>query len=77
MYKIDLTVDANGDIITATCGCSKYIPTLCFVLEEFCRIEELRSPQPCTAKLQRWNQPRKRKLDSCNVEDIAFVKYEY
>ena len=86
VYKIDLTIDAKGDIITAMCGCPagvgpsgccKHISALCYALEEFCRIKELRSPQSCTAELQRWNQPRKRKLDCRNVEDISFVKYEY
>ena len=82
VYKIDLTIDAKGDIITAMCGCPagagpsgccKYISALCYALEEFCRIKELRSPQSCTAELQRWNQPRKRRLDCRNVEDRHFI----
>ena len=28
-------------------------------------------------KLQKWNQPWKRKVDACAVDDIDFVKHEY
>ena len=27
--------------------------------------------------MQTWNQPRKRRLDSCSIDDISFVKHEY
>ena len=37
----------------------------------------IKSPESCTSQLQRWNQPRKRKLDACDVSDITFVKHEY
>ena len=50
---------------------------MCYALEEYCRIKELRSPHSCTSQLQKWNQPRKRRLESRSVEDISFVKYEY
>ena len=29
------------------------------------------------SQLQQWNQPRKRKLEPCNVADISFVKHEH
>ena len=62
---------------TGPCGSCKYISALCYALEEVSRIKEVRSPDSCTSQLQRWNQPRKRKLDACDVFDITFVKYEY
>ena len=86
LYKINFMMDSNGEIISATCGCPagvgptascKHISALCYALEEFCRIKELRSPRSCTSELQKWNQPRKRKLDACAVDEITFVKHEY
>ena len=58
-------------------GSCKHISALCYALEEFSRIKQVRSPESCTSQLQRWNQPRKRKLDACDVSDISFVKYEF
>ena len=79
-------MDSNAYVLTASCGCPagagptgscKHICALCYALEKFCEIKRLRSPQLCTSELQKWNQPRKRKLASCPAEDITFVKYEY
>ena len=36
-----------------------------------------RKPESCTSSLQKWNQPHKRKLDACDIDDTVFVKYEY
>lgn len=86
LYSINLTMDSNGYVLTASCGCPagagptascKHVCALCYALEKFCEIKRLRSPQSCTSELQKWNQPRKRKLDSRPAEDIAFIKYEY
>ena len=86
LYNIKLTIDSSGEVLTASCGCPagagpkgscKHISALCYALEEYCRIKELRSPHSCTSQLQKWNQPRKRRLESRSVEDISFVKYEY
>ena len=44
------------------------------VAEEF---KEVRPSHSCTAQLQQWNQPHKRKLDACDVDDIKFIKHEY
>ena len=86
VYKATLAINDEGHIQTATCGCPagvgptgrcKHISALCFALEEFYRIKKLRSPRSCTSELQKWNQPRNRKLDACAVDDIKFVKYEY
>ena len=86
LYKLNLTMDSSGEILSATCGCPagngptgscKHISALCYALEEFSRIKELRSPQSCTSQLQKWNQLRKRRLDSCCLDDITFIKHEY
>ena len=86
LYNIRLTMDGNAEVENAPCGCPagagpkgscKHISALCYSLEEYCRIKKLRSPQSCTSELQKWNQPRKRKLESRSVEDISFVKHEY
>ena len=61
-YKISLTLDSAAD--TTPCpagsgpfGSCKHISALCYTLEEFSRIKQLRSPD---SQLQKWNQPRKR-----------------
>ena len=86
LYKINVTLDRFADITQASCTCPagtgpcgscKHISALCYALEEVSIIKEVRSPDSCTSQLQRWNQPRKRKLDACDVFDITFVKYEY
>ena len=77
---------SNGEIVDASCGCPagagpngrcKHTVAFTFALEEYCSIRELRSPQSCTSELQKWNQPRKRKLESRSVDDIPFIKHEY
>lgn len=86
LYKVNVTLDANADLTSASCdcpagggpiGCCKHIAALCFALEEYSRIKQVRSPRSCTSVLQTWNQPRKRKLDSREVDDIPFIKHEY
>ena len=86
LYNICLTVDSIGEILGASCGCPagagpngrcKHIAAFTFALEEYCSIRELRSPQSCTSELQKWNQPRKRKLESRSVNNIPFIKHEY
>ena len=86
LYNINIMLDRFGDITQANCSCPagtgpcgscKHISALCYALEEFCRIKKIKSPESCTSQLQRWNQPRKRKLDACDVSDITFVKHEY
>ena len=48
LYKINLTMDNNGEILTATCSCPagvgptgncKHISALCYALEEYSRIK--------------------------------------
>ena len=85
LYNVNVTIDKSGEILTAACGCPagvgpmascKHICALCYALEEFYRIKQLRSPHSHTSQLQKWNHPRKRKLDSCSVNDITFVKHD-
>ena len=72
LYKINVTLDSAGDITQATSACPagsgpfgscKHISALCYALEEFNRTKQLRSPESCTSRLQKWNHPRKRKLE--------------
>ena len=74
LYKISLTLDSAADITQTTCACPpgsgpfgscKHISALCYALEE-----QLCSPDSYTSRLQKWNQPRKRKLEPCNVDDL-------
>ena len=86
LYKISLIINENGDITQATCGCPaglgpcgtcKHIGALCYALDEYTKIKQTRSPDSCTSHLQKWNQPRKRRLDAQSVSNIKFVKHEY
>ena len=44
---------------------------------EFVRLKCTREFETCTSRLQTWNQPRKRKLDSQSVYEIDFSKKIY
>lgn len=84
IYNIQMSTDINsGDILSASCGCPaglgplgscKHIAGMCYALEEFFRLHDNLA---CTSKLQQWNHPRKRKLDSEMMEEIKFVKHEH
>ena len=86
VYKLEMTSDHHGDIVTASCGCPadgkphdgcKHIAALCYALEAYCRlVEETRQDNSCTSRLQVWNRPRKRRLPPQEVEEM-FVKEEY
>jgi hypothetical protein len=80
--------NGTGDITFASCSpcpagkapyaSCKHIAALCYALEEFVRIGKSdRDYQTCTSRLQTWNQPRKRKLDSSSVYEIDFSKKVY
>ena len=43
-------------------------------VEEFFRLHD---SVACTSKLQQWNHPRKRKLDSEVMDEIKFVEHEH
>ena len=89
-YKVKLSVCNNGEheseIRFVSCACPagkgphgscKHIAALCYALEEFVRLECTREFETCTSRLQTWNQPRKRKLDSQSVYEIDFSKKIY
>lgn len=84
-YSLLLTIDkVTVDITTAQCTCPagkgpvgscKHIAALCFALEDFVKLREIileQGKDACTSLLQKWNQPRKKRLDSKKVEDIEF-----
>ena len=87
VYAIRIAINnRSGDVMYAQCGCAagsgptgscKHIAAMCYALEDFCRIHQLRDHVSCTSQLQVWNQPRKRTLDSADVEEIKFIKMEY
>ena len=91
-YKICLSVAKSGkgagEITFASCNpcpagkapfaSCKHIAAICYALEEFVRTgSSNRDYQTCTGRLQTWNQPRKRKLDSSSVYEIDFSKKVY
>ena len=89
-YNIKLSLCNNGEqegkITFASCACPagkgpcgscKHIAALCYALEEFVRLKCTREFETCTSRLQTWNQPRKRKLDSQSVYEIDFSKKIY
>ena len=85
LYKTNLVINSCGDITSTSCcpagagpfGSCKHIAALCYALEEFCRLREVRPPDSCTSHLQQWNRPRTRHLDACDVNEISFVKHEF
>ena len=87
MYTLRLVLaNDSADIEYAQCGCAagrgptgscKHIAAMCYALEDFYRVHLLPEHVPSTSRLQTWNQPRKRCLDSAASSDIKFVKMEY
>ena len=87
VYKLDMTLNDNGDVVTASCGCPaggrphgscKHIAALCYTLEAYCRfVEETRLQDSCTSRPQVWNRPRKRRLPPQEIDEITFIKEEY
>ena len=86
LYKINVVLDSSGDVTEASYDCAagvgphgscKHISALCYTLEDYSKVKSLQSPVSCTSQLQQWNQPRKRKLEPCNVADISCVKHEH
>ncbi len=67
----------SGDIEYAECGCPaglgpkgscKHIASVGYALEEYSRIRSIHDhPVSSTSLLQTWNQPRKKHLDSTEV----------
>jgi hypothetical protein len=91
-YKICISMtksgEGAGEITFAMCNpcpagkgpfaSCKHVAAVCYALEEFVRTgSNNRDYQTCTSRLQTWNQPRKRKLDSSSVYEIDFSKKVY
>lgn len=85
-YKIQMVLSPSADVLFALCGCPadkgptgscKHIAAFCYTLEEFVRLGFTRPSLSCTSRLQTWNQPRQKKLDSKNIYEISFERAEY
>ena len=92
VYNLTLRISLEStSVIFAECSCPagrgphgscKHITATLFALENFYSFyEEARSEDEisCTSKLQKWNQPRKRRLDSQLSNSISFkvAQYDY
>ena len=84
-YPLVLTLDKmTADVTNAKCSCPagqgpsgscKHLAALCYALEDYVKLRAIimeAGENSCTSLLQKWNQPRKRRLDSKKVEDIDF-----
>ena len=84
-YSLLLTMDkVTVDVTTAQCTCPagkrlfgscKHIAVLYFTIEDFVKLQEIileQGEDACTSLLQKWNQPRKTRLDSKKVKGIEF-----
>ena len=90
VYNLSLRISVETSSVDfAECSCPagrgphgscKHIAATLFALENFYSFyEEARSEDEisCTSKLQKWNQPRKRRLDSQPSNDIGFKVEQY
>ena len=83
VYKIIMRIHhTSGEIQFAKCGCvagkgpracCKHIASVCYALENFSRLF-LDEPEEiaCTDLLQKWNQPRKRRLSPKKISELNF-----
>ena len=84
-YAVSSTINQQtNDVIAAACSCPagcgpqgscKHIAALCFCIESFVRARDVSfdlGEEACTAALQKWNQPRKRRLDPKKADEISF-----
>ena len=85
LYSVFITIGITScNVKKAECSCPaghgplgscKHIAALCFYLEDFVKSRRAildAGEEVCTSMLQKWNQPRKRHLDSKKAEDISF-----
>ena len=85
-YSLELTITKNMDSV---CSCTagrgphgscKHLAALCFVVEDFSKVRTIaleQGEESCTSLLQKWNQPRKRRLDLKKVKDISFSSFSF
>ena len=85
-YKIQMVLSPSADVLFAEDGCPagkgptgscKHIAAFWYALEEFVTLGFTRPILSCTSRLQTWNQPRQKKLDSKNIYEISFERAEY
>lgn len=84
-YQVRVCLTTKGDVHTAYCVCPAGLGGMCnhvgatlYALEDFVRLglrEESRLP--CTSRLQKWNQPRKRSVPPSRVAAVHAIKEEY
>ena len=84
-YSLLMALDrATANVCSAQCSCPagkgpcgscKHLAALCFALEDFVKMRSVvleKGEDACTSLMQKWNQPRKKRLESKKVEDIDF-----
>ena len=86
--NLDISMD-NSSVMQAECSCPagkgphgscKHIAAVLFAIDNFyaCYEEAKKEDEvTCTSKLQTWNQPRKRRLDSKAANEISFKVESY
>ena len=92
VYKIQIDISSDSsDVNFAECTCPagkgphgscKHVAAVLFALQDFyVTYEEMQTSNKddvaCTSKLQTWNQPRKRRLDSKCASEISFRVEDY
>ncbi len=82
-YTIHIAFNSSSDIVYAVCGCTaghgpkctcKHLASLCYFVEEFCRMTGAVNYSSATSSLQKWHQPRKRSLTPYTLNNIKFTK---
>ena len=84
-YAVSATINQQtNNVVEAACSCPagcgpqgscKHIAALCFCVESFVRTRDVSldlGEEACTAALQKWNQPRKRRLNPKKADEISF-----
>ena len=90
VYQINVTIElVSSDVVFSECSCPaglgphgscKHIAATLYALEDFYRMYQSAKEQDdesCTSRLQIWNQPRKRQLDSKKSSMIPFKCEDY
>ena len=88
-YSLELVIIPSMEISRGICTCPagkgphgscKHLAALCFAIEDFVKTRTIaleQGEEACTSLLQKWNQPRKRRLDSKKVEEISFSSLSF
>ncbi len=86
VYNVCIGLEADcSDIIYAACGCPagkgprgscKHIAALTYGLSEFCKVFEHSLSQTCTDVLQKWNQPRAKRVNPIPVDELGCRRRE-